>query len=138
VTATYVAFFAAMIFGWLKGGHPERLAVAVLLLTEPVISNPLVHWRIDDIYLDSTIEDALRSLFLGWLAFRSDRWWPYVATAAMALTVLVHILTVVTDISWDAAVSARVGLALLMYVTLLAGVAERWMAGEAPVCRIGP
>jgi hypothetical protein len=136
VIALTATFFAAVIAGWLRGGHPERLAAAVLLLTRPVIVNPLVSWRIGDVYLDSTIEDVLWTLFFGWLAFRSDRWWPFAATAAMALVVLVHILTMVTDISWAAAVSARVGLGMLAYLAVLAGVAERWMAGEAPVSRI--
>lgn len=137
VAALTIAFFAAVIVGWLRGGHPERTAAAVMLLTQPVIVNPLVEWRIGDVYVDSTIEDILWTLFFGWLAFRSDRWWPFAATAATSLIVLVHFLTMVTDISWDAAVSARVGLGLLSNLAVLAGVAERWMAGETPVSRIG-
>lgn len=104
--------------------------MAVVLLSQPAIVNTYNDWVIGDVYVDSTIEDTLKMLFFGWLAFRSDRWWPFVAAAAMVLMLLVHILSMVTDISWDAAVSARVGLELLAYVTLLAGVAERWMAGE--------
>lgn len=132
-----VAFFAAMIAGWLRGGHPERFAVAALLLGQLVIDNTYDDWLIGDVYMDSAIEDVLKTLFFGWLVFRLDRWWPFVVTVAMVLTVLVHILTIVTDISWAAAVSARVGLELLAYLALLGGVAERWMAGEAPVSRIG-
>lgn len=130
------AFFVAAIAGWLRGGHTERFAVAALLLGQVVIDIAYDDWVIGDVYVDSAIEDALKMLFFGWLAFRSDRWWPFAATAAMVLMLLVHILTMVTDISWGAAVSARVGLELLVYLTLLAGVAERWMAGEAPVSRI--
>lgn len=37
-----------------------------------------------------------------------------------------------------AAMSARVGLWLLLHVIVLAGVAERWLAGEGAVCRISP
>ncbi|MEJ6789679.1 hypothetical protein BrevBR_09000 [Brevundimonas sp. BR2-1] len=109
----------------------------MLLLTQPVIVNPLVTWRIGDVYLDSAIEDVLWTVFFGWMAFRSDRWWPFAATAAMGLVVLVHLLTMVTDISWGAAVSARVGLGIVANLAVLAGVVERWMAGEAPVSRIG-
>ena len=125
-----------MIFGWLRGGHPERFGVAVVLLIYLALG-PTQHWTIGDIYVDSIIEDMLEFLFMGWLALRADRWWPFVATAATALIVLVHVLTLVTDISFIASVSARVGLELLEYLALLAGVAERWMAGEAPVSRIG-
>lgn len=38
--------------------------------------------------------------------------------------------------TWAAAVWAQVGLAILEYLALLAGVAERWMAGEAAASRI--
>ena len=134
--AAFVGFFAAMIVGWMRGGHPERFGVAVILSSYLALG-PLQRWTIGDIYVDSMIESTLVLLFLGWLALRSNRWWPFVATAAMALVVVVHICTIVTDISWAAAVSARVGLDLLLYVALLAGVAERWMAGEAPASRIG-
>ncbi|HVL40658.1 MAG TPA: hypothetical protein VM348_00780 [Brevundimonas sp.] len=94
---------------------------------------PLQRWVIGDIYVDSIVEGTLEFLFMGWLVLRSDRWWPFVATAATGLIVLVHVFTVVTDISWGAALSARVGLELLEYAALLAGVAERWMAGERPI-----
>ena len=137
--ALHAAFFVAMIVGWLRGGRPERFAVAVLLFKDLLLGSPSIVWRtsivwrIGDVYIDSALEDALMLLIFGWLALRSDRWWPFAATAALALTVLVHILTIVTDISWDAAVSARVGLGLLMYAALLGGVAERWLAGELAV-----
>lgn len=134
VVAAHAAFFAAVILGWLWGGRPERFAVAMMVLSRVAFANPTVMWRVDDIYIDSMIEDSLMLLVFGWLALRSDRWWPFVASAASALTVLVHLLTIGTDISWEAAVSARVGLGLLMYVALLVGVVERWLAGEVAVC----
>jgi len=136
MVATIVAFFAAVIVGWMRGGHPERLGVAVIFSTY-LASGLWRSWTIGDVHVDVAITDALLLLFLGWLTLRSDRWWPFVATAALALTVLVHIFTIVTDISWNAAVSARIGLRLLGNLALMAGVAERWMAGEAPVSRIG-
>lgn len=132
MVATIAAFFAAVIVGWMKGGHAERLGVAVIL-SSYLASGLWRSWIIGDVHVDVAITDALVLLFLGWLTLWSDRWWPFVATAAMALTVLVHIVTIVTDISWNAAVSARIGLKLLGNLTLLAGVAERWAAGEEPV-----
>lgn len=131
MAATFVTFFAAVIVGWLKGGHPERFGATVFVLTYLALG-PAQRWTIGDIYIDTAISDSLLLLFLGWLALRSDRWWPFVLTAATALTLLVHICTVVTDISWAAAVSARVGLDLLANLALLAGVVERWLAGERP------
>lgn len=128
VQALIVTGVAAIAVAWLRGGRTERFAAGVLALTWIVARS--FRWMVGDVYVDSTVEDSLGLLIFGWLAFRSDRWWPFVATAAFALTVLVHLLTMVTDISWDAAVSARVGLGLLIYVALLAGVGERWLAGE--------
>lgn len=132
----YVLYFAVVILCWLRGGRPERLCAALLLWSHLALG-PSLTLNIGDVYLDTIAEDALQFLLFGWLAFRAERWWPLVATAAMVLTLVVHACTIWTDISWAAAVSARVGLAILEYVALLAGVAERWMAGEAPVSRIG-
>lgn len=108
--------------------------MAVLIPIRLVFANPDVTWNIGDVIVDPAVEDTLMLLIFGWLAVKSNRWWPFVVTATTALTVLVHLLSIVTDISWDAAISARVGLALLMYVAMLGGVAERWLAGEASIC----
>lgn len=121
----------SLTIGWLWGGHTERFGAAALLLCWMVFG-PLM-WTVGDVYVDSMIEDTLVLLFLVGLALRSNRWWPFVAASAAALTVLVHIFTIITDISWGAAVSARVGFGLVTYTALLAGVAERWLAGERPV-----
>lgn len=129
--ALCVLAFVAMTVGWLWGGHVERFGAAVLLLSW-LAFGPIM-WRIGDVYVDSAIEDTLLLLIFGGLAFRSNRWWPFVAASALALTVLVHIFTIMTDISWAAAVSARVGFGLVTYTALLAGVAERWLAGERSV-----
>lgn len=123
--------FVAMPIGWLWGGHSERFGATALLLCW-VVFGPLM-WRIGDVYVDSAMEDTILLLIFGGLALRSNRWWPFLAASALALTVLIHVFTIVTDISWDAAVSARVGFGLLTYTALLVGVAERWLAGERPV-----
>ena len=125
-----VISIVAFILAWIWGGHTERFVVAVQLLLWLAFGS--FRWMVGDVYIDSMIEDSLALTVFGWLTFRRDRWWLFVATAALALTVLVHVLTIVTDISWDAAVSARVGLGLVTYVALLAGVGERWLAGERP------
>lgn len=66
-----------------------------------------------------------------WISFRSDRWWPLVAAPALILCVMLFVLERLNpDLSRYAAVSARIGLWMVVYLALLAGVAERWLAGE--------
>lgn len=73
------------------------------------------------------------TLIFIWLSFRSARWWPLVATPALMLCVMVFVLEWLNpDLSRYAAGSAHVGLWGLVYLALLAGAAERWLAGESP------
>lgn len=132
----YLAFIVAVPLAWFRGGHAERFGAGVLLFNELVMMNPAISWRIGDVYMDSAIADALMLVLFGWMTLRTRRWWPFAVTAALALNALVHILSMVTDIPRDAAVSARIGLWLLIALVLLAGVGERWLAGDAPVFRV--
>lgn len=105
-------------------------------------------WRIGDggfdlaLYIDMAEDQAVGRavvmLIFGWLAFRSPRWWPLAVTASLALIVLVHLLTILTPIAYNAGASARIGLWFVVYAALLAGVVERWLAGEPPISRIRP
>lgn len=73
-------------------------------------------------------------LAFGWLALRADRWWPIAATALLALSVLVHVLAMVNPgLSRFAMLSAILGFWILLYVVVLGGVVERWLAGERAV-----
>lgn len=73
---------------------------------------------------------VLAGVFTG-LAFKSDRWWPFVATASLMLSVLVFLLEWAgPGLSRYAAGSAQIGLWMVVYLALFAGVAERWLAGE--------
>ena len=73
-------------------------------------------------------------LAFGWLAFRTDRWWPIAATALMALCILVRLMGLMNpDLSRFAIMSAVLGFWILLYAVLLAGVAERWLAGEPAI-----
>ncbi len=128
----YVLALAAVPVGWLRGGHPERFGVAVLIISY-VISSQTYRWRIDDVYWATAAQDAVLLCVFGWLAFTSNRWWPAAVTALFALVVVVHLLTIIDpDLSEQAAISAQVGLNSLINLTLLAGVFERWLAGERP------
>jgi len=138
--------FVALTVGWLKGGHPERFGIAVLLSYE-LLEGLYREWRIGDSELSQALLSALAheraagrvalALIFVWLAFRSPRWWPLAATAALVLIVLVHLMQIMTLIPFNGAASARVGLWMLLYTVVLAGTLERWLAGEAPVSRIG-
>lgn len=131
-----LASFVAFTVGWLKGGHPERFGVAVLLV-HTLAETLHGEWRIGDVDAGIVAGRVVLMLIFGWLALRSTRWWPLAATASLVLILLVHLLVITTPISYFAAVSARVGLWLLLYAIVLVGAFERWMAGEAPVSRIG-
>lgn len=125
---------AAYVVGWLKGGHPERFGVTVLLASY-ALSSVTFRWRIGDFYWASAVEDLTLLLIMGWLALRSARWWPFVAAAALALIMVVHGLTVLTGgaLSAYAAASAHIGLWIVIDTALLFGVLERWLAGERAV-----
>lgn len=67
------------------------------------------------------------------LAFRSDRWWPFVAAAALMLCVLVSGLEQLDPgLSRYAVRSAQMGLWIVIYLSVIAGVAECWLAGDGP------
>ncbi|HYC98636.1 hypothetical protein [Brevundimonas sp.] len=122
----------AYTVAWLRGGSPERLAAGVLLLNF-LLSSLTYQWQVGGFHLAATIEDCVCLLILGWLCFRSDRWWPIVATAALALTVLTHIVKLLDPaFSQYAAASARIGLGYLIDLALLLGVWERQLAGAPP------
>jgi len=119
--------------GWLKGGHPERFGAAVLLLNY-LVSSQVHLWRIGNFYFGSAAGDFVLLLIFGWMALKTDRWWPFVVTAALALAMTIHLLTLtMPDLSRYAATSAQIGLWILINLTVLAGVFERWLAGEPAV-----
>ena len=132
----YVINLAALVTGWRWGGHPERFGAATLLLVD-MASTLYYRWWIGDVQVGSAADDVIQLLIFGWLTLRSDRWWPFVVTASLALMVMIHFLTIVSDLPSFATTSARVGLWILLYVALLAGVAERWLAGEKTVSASG-
>lgn len=78
-------------------------------------------------------EDVLLLTVFGWLALRGGRWWPLFVAASFVLMGMVHLLSGLSAMSRYDALSARLGLWILIYVTVLAGIGERWLAGEEPV-----
>lgn len=77
------------------------------------------------------MSEVSATLVFIWLAMKSRRWWPLVAAPSLILCVMVHFLEwVVPELSTYAAQSAQLGLWIIVYLALFAGVGERWLAGE--------
>lgn len=125
---------AVFALAWLKGGHPERLGALVMSAAFVMAAvAPPVLVAGDLILFDAIADVALLAIFL-WMSLKGDRWWPFLAAAAMFLTGVVHsAMILVPELDTRADLSARLGLTLLMVLALLAGVGERWLAGERPV-----
>ncbi len=117
----------------MKGGHPERFGAGVLLFD--FLTSSLIYRSWTHLFPLQVAQDLLMLAVFLWLAVRGVRWWPAVAAGALALIVTVHLLTVMIPMGRDAVLSARMGLWCLIYVTLLVGVVERWLAGERPVSK---
>ena len=122
-----------MVLGWLKGGHPERMGALATIIA--YAASTFTHgWRVGSFYAGDAALDLAMTVFFIWLALRSDRWWPLLMTGVMALTLLVHVASLMfPHIAGYAEISARIGLGLLSTLILLSGVAERWLAGESAV-----
>lgn len=112
------------------GGRAERTGAAVLIIA--CMADTLIfRWQIAGLHLPMLAADTLRLIVFGWMCLRFDRWWPLLATAAMALMVLVQAARVLDPaITQYAVASAGVGLGYLIDLALLLGVVERWVAGE--------
>lgn len=121
----------ALAVGWLRGGRTERRAVVVLFCDHAVTAAAEGMARGD---LVVAISRFVMALIFGWMALASDRWWPFAAAGALALgVVLADLDWVDPDLSRYAVLSAQIGLWISVYVSLLAGVVERRLAGEPAV-----
>ena len=113
---------------WFWGGRPERLGAGVLLFS--CLLSMATFYRGN---LASMLLDGGSLLIFGWLCFRSDRWWPFVAAASGVLTALLYVIMVRDPaFSQYALVSAQIGLEFLIDLALLLGVCERALAGKPP------
>jgi hypothetical protein len=125
---------SVFVLAWIKGGHPERLG-ALLLSAAFVLSATAPRLLVagDLMLIDAIADLALLAIFL-WMSLKGDRWWPFLAAASLFLTGVVHAaMILVPELDTRADLSARLGLTLLTVLALLAGVGERWLAGEQPV-----
>ena len=68
------------------------------------------------------------------LALTSSRWWPLLVCGLMVLTLVAHgVALMEPGLNLRSSVATRWVLGILTVYVLLAGVGERWLAGEAPV-----
>jgi hypothetical protein len=125
-----VLAWLAFALVWLRGGPVERFGAGVLICD--YILTALAAGTDSPVTIMAASAGVIAMIFSG-LAFRSDRWWPFVTGAALMLLVMVNVLEWMTaDLSRYAAESARLGLWIVVYLSLIAGVAERWLAGDNP------
>ena len=121
----------AFTSGWLRGGHVERFGAGVLLCDYAVTG--LASGTAGERTVVAASAFVVATVFV-WLSLRSGRWWPFVTAAALVLCVMVFFLEWLNPgLSSYAAVSAQLGLWIVAYLALLAGVGERWLAGEDAV-----
>lgn len=126
---------AAYAVAWTWGGRPERFAAGISILY-CLFSFLTYKWEVGGLHLAGFVETCVRFMIFGWLCLRSDRWWPFVTTAAIALEVLVYVPVLLDPrLSEMSAFSAQVGLGYLLDLNLMLGVFERQLAGEAPAGR---
>ncbi|MDP2765494.1 MAG: hypothetical protein Q8O54_11745 [Brevundimonas sp.] len=132
----FCLMMTAVFVAWWQGGHTERLGAAtVLIWAMGTIATPVwLHKPVLGIYLfEAVLELAVLVVFIH-MALKSHRWWPFAAVAVMTLSVMVYyVQAFVPELDRRAQISAHVGLGIALYLTILAGVGERWLAGERPV-----
>lgn len=98
--------------------------------------NLVLTWDIGGNYLTGRVANAARILIFGWICFRSNRWWPFVATSAFLLMAMADVVGLLDSaVSARDAVSARIGLGYIVDMTLILSVGERMLAGEPPAGR---
>ena len=130
--AVHIVAWMSFAAAWWKGGRVERLGAAVLVC-DALLTAAIVRLDAPGGHRAAMIVQFLTALAILWMAFRFDRWWLLVASGALILCGLVTVMEVLNPaLSLYAALSAQIGLWALVYLSLLAGVAERWLAGEWP------
>lgn len=136
IAANLLAFVSIMVC-WLRGGHPERFG-ALLLLVDYVVSEAGDQLGVRDGDLVPVTQDFILMLAFGWMTLRTDRWWSIVVTASLVLCVLVRIIGMMNpELSTYAMRSAILGFWIVIYMAALAGVVERWLAGEPAASESG-
>lgn len=131
--ATQVVTALAFAIAWIKGGRPERLATAVLVV-DYVQSATISRLPVPNAHAIATTLEGVPTIVFLWLAFTCDRWWLLVAAASLVLINLTGLLGFVhPDVSLYGAASAKLALWTLVHLAMIGGAVERWAAGESPL-----
>lgn len=128
--------FAILAIAWWKGGAPERSGALVLFVA--YLATGLVKTiELGGLRVGVALIDVALALTLVWLAMRSGRWWLLLAAANQLLVVMAHATAVIDPtLGLRVSVASRWLFGLIVLYALLAGVFERWLAGEASVLRM--
>lgn len=126
-----ISILVVFAVAWFRGGHPERAGVVALLLT--YVAGPFVFdLNFGRMRAGIALADVALLVALVWLSLRYDRWWLLFASAAQTLSVVSHAaLLVNAEVTPRENMAAQWVFGLLALYALLAGVGERWLAGEA-------
>jgi hypothetical protein len=130
----FIIVSALVIFplAWMRGGHPERAVVTILLVA--YVSGPFVQsWQWGRLLAGVAVVDLVVWGAFLWLALRHDRWWLLLAAAAQTLNLVAHAALVMTpSLTTREHVAAQWVFTLVSLYALLLGVFERHLAGERP------
>lgn len=128
---------AAYPVAWFWGGRPERFAAAVMLLHFALGCMSFVYgWELNGNPVPRMMGDYVRFLIFCWFCFRSNRWWPFLMTVIAGLMITVEVVAMLDPgLSFRDGVSAKIGLAYLLDLTLMFSFTERILAGEPPAAR---
>jgi hypothetical protein len=131
--AAQIVTALAFVIAWSKGGRPERLATAVLVV-DYLQSATISRLAVPHAHAIATALEGVPTVVFLWLAFTCDRWWLLVASAAMVLINLTGLLGFVhPEVSFYGAASAKLALWTLVHLAMIGGAGERWASGEAPL-----
>lgn len=132
--ALLVLFVIAVAVCWVWGGEVERRAAAWVLIVHVIEGGLPPTAAFKGVLPVEVALDAVLTLIMVRLAMTGNRWWPFAAAGSLLLLVVLHLYVLLdSGIGARAYISAQIGLAALLFLTLLAGALERVLAGEPPV-----
>lgn len=130
-----ITWFFICGYAFWRGEWPERWTAAIQLvgfiITPIAVSRPLT----DNADMNVLVVDLIALAGFGWVALRSDRWWPLFGTAFHAVVVCVHIVKMSRpDTSQYVYVTTLIAYGYLTIAALAAGLIalerRRWRAAR--------
>lgn len=129
----FLSMLAILTLAAVRGGHPERQA-AIMLSASYVLALLVNAGQSGRLPVGEMLIDLALFGGLIWLTLKHDRWWTLVATANMILVLIAHAALILNpELSQRDNTGTKWVFGLIVYYSLLGGVVERWLAGEAAV-----